>query len=156
MKNQRSKDKKALSPIVTTVLLVLLAIVLATIVLLWARGFIKEPVSKFSPSLGEDRPIAEVCGESGVQASISGNQIQVTNIQSVPIYKLGIRITGQGESTLNYAEVNLTAGGSVLVNPGADITAGTPKVEVIPVLLGVGEKGDYKEYNCLNNAYLIQ
>ena len=39
-------NKKAVSPIISTVLLIMIVIILAIIILLWSRGFIKEAITK--------------------------------------------------------------------------------------------------------------
>ena len=41
------KDKRAISPVVATVLLIVLVLILAAIIFLWARGFVGEQVEKF-------------------------------------------------------------------------------------------------------------
>ena len=50
-----TKNKKAVSPVVSTVLLVLIVIILAIIILLWSRGFIKEVILKEIP--GEESKV---------------------------------------------------------------------------------------------------
>jgi len=86
---RNSNAKKAISPVVTTILLVMIAIVLALIILLWARGFIKETLMKF----GE--PIERACEQVNLQVSISGSELSVINQGSVPVYKLAVRIEGK-------------------------------------------------------------
>ena len=39
--------KRGLSPVIASVLLILLVLVLASIIFLWARGFIGEQIEKF-------------------------------------------------------------------------------------------------------------
>ena len=52
-------EKRALSPVITTVLLILVAIILALLIWFWARSAIGEQISKFDGN--SDRPIDEVC-----------------------------------------------------------------------------------------------
>ena len=40
------KNKKAVSPTISTVLLVMIVIIVAIIILMWSRGFIKEAIEK--------------------------------------------------------------------------------------------------------------
>ena len=40
------KEKKGVSPIISTVLLIVIVIILAIIILLWSRGFVKEIITK--------------------------------------------------------------------------------------------------------------
>jgi len=151
------KHKKGLSPVITTILLVLLAIVLAIIILLWAKkGIGEEVVLKFNPSAGEERLIEETCGLVRLQATISGSNILVNNIGSVPIYGFGIRVAGGGSSDIEEkTEINLSPGKSITLTPTASPAGKT--VELIPILLGKSqESGDYSKFSCLNNPFRVE
>lgn len=135
------KTKKAISPIITTVLLVLLALILAIIILLWARGFVQEPLIKF------DRPIEEACSSVGIQASITGsNDIAVNNIGDIPIYKLGVRISGAGASEIETFDVSLDSGSSINIKTSSSLSGA--EVQLVPILLGSSEENATKEYRC--------
>jgi len=146
---QRGKmDKKAISPVVTTIMLILLALVLAAIILLWARGFMKEQVAKF------DEPIENSCKNVNIQASVSGDSVLVNNLGDVPIFRLGLRVSGGGSSEINYQDVNLGQGASTTLS-SSNLAGKT--VELIPVLLGTSKKtGETKEFNCLSNPIIVQ
>lgn len=142
--------KKAVSPIITTVLLILVAIVLAIIILVWARGFIAEKVSKFIPAQSQDRPITEACDSVSLSASTSGDQeLSIVNQGDIPVYKIGIRVTASGgESTI--VEYDTTG-----LNPGQSKSIPTPTqhltgngVAIVPILIGKSEKKGTVEYNC--------
>jgi flagellin-like protein len=137
------KQKKAISPVITTVLLVLVAIVLAVIILLWARGLIKEKTMKF------DEPIERSCENLNFLVSLSGDQISVVNQGDTPIYRLDARITSEGSSTvLKSSTLNLIQGFSGVISYGEAFTQ-NGKIEIIPVLLGQKEKSkNIEEYPC--------
>ena len=94
------RGKKALSPVITTILLVMIAIILAIIILMWARGFIKEGVQKF------DNPIEDVRRDVVFNAQVAGSkEISVINSGSVPIYKFGVEISG--EARISFTRMSL-------------------------------------------------
>jgi flagellin-like protein len=148
--------KKAVSPIITTVLLILVAIILAIIILVWARGFIAEKVSKFIPEQQEDRPISEACTSPSLSLSVAingDNELSLINQGDIPVYKIGVRVTASGgESTI--VEYDATG-----LNPGQSKSIATPtqhltgnKIAIVPILIGKSEKKGTVEYNCKNWA----
>ncbi len=151
----RRINKRGLSPVITTVLLIVLAIALAIIILLWARTWLKEAVTK------DDRPIADVCMDVSFEASpvdhgAALDEIIVSNTGNVNIYSFSVeatkpgRITPVEERAQNIAtgvEIDLGRGGSG--NFSADFT-GVEKIIVKPVLEGL--RGEVKErYVCDNH-----
>ncbi len=140
------QQKKGISPIVTTVLLVVIALALAAIIFMWAVGLFKEQVSK------ADSPIETVCSDLSLQASITGaNELSLNNQGNYPIYKITIKVSGAGTSESEDKEVDLMPGASALVPSTNTLSAGT--VEIIPILLGTSKKsGQVKEYSCISSA----
>jgi len=138
--------KRALSPVITTVLLVLIAIILAIIIFLWAKGFLRDQVQKF----GE--PITYSCNSIKLRASVSANEISINNYGSdVPVYKIGATISGFGSSKITYlTETNFLQGTSKTVDfPDAD------KIEwLIPILLGQTKDGSFKEFTCPKTSWI--
>jgi flagellin-like protein len=148
-------NKRGLSPIITTILLILLALVLAAIILLWARGFIQEKVSKFIPTSGEDRPIDEACEAVSLQIAITGNnELSIINKGDIPLYKLSIKIadsTSRTSTTQENSQVKgLSAGQSLVIQTDSSQPLLGNKVSVAPILLGKSDKQETKEYNCKN------
>ena len=145
--------KKALSPVITTILLVLLAIVLASIILLWARGFVKETPLKFDSSLNEDRPIQELCDKVRLEFALFGNEISINNLGAIPVNKIQVITSAGGSSSSTDYEINVNSGDSKSVTSGVDLTG--KKVEIVPILLGKLKTG-YAQYSCLNNKFQAQ
>ena len=140
----KKNDKKGVSPIIVTVLLILLAIILVVIIALWARGFIKEHLTKFDQSTGEDKSIRDACDNVRIQASISGSNLILINTGDIPVYKVEIRASGEGgEIDTQTEEVNLSPGISrTLAISGSNI-------EISSILLGKRpSSGQTIEYNC--------
>ena len=134
------RGKRAVSPVVSTILLIGIVFVLAAIIFLWARGFIKEEVEKF----GE--PATRSCDKIDFNVEINGNNVFVTNRGNVPIYKFAVNEFREGRSDIVYSEpINLDIGesGNFSETFGSDIS----KIIVTPVVLGK-TKNLIKEYVC--------
>lgn len=85
------RDKKAVSPIIATVLLISIVIVLAAIIFLWARAFLAEKAVK------GDRAVEVSCGEVEFESQVipggcgAGNvAVDINNIGNVHVY--GIKV----------------------------------------------------------------
>ncbi len=146
--------KRAVSPVITTVLLVLIVIVLASIIFIWGATFIPEALTKF------DRPIEEKCNEAKFAAEISGTgaaaKVAVISEGDVPIYRFGIKKEGQAESTIKYSDPkNLLPGGSTVFSADLSGTSSGDKVSIIPILLGKTQKGKVQEYPCEEGSWQV-
>ena len=131
------KNKRAISPIISTVLLVMLVIVLAAIILLWSKGFIKEKVLKF------DKPIETVCSDVSIRTFINeDNSFGFTNIGNVPIYAIDLKTSEGWSSTIDKIEKIVEAGTSTVIeghtyNPDEEI-------KIIPILIGKTDSGNIR------------
>lgn len=129
----KKRDKKAVSPVITTVLLIALVVILAIIIFLWARSFIGEKIAKF------DKPIESVCDEVKFRASIDEDFLLLDNQGNVPIYAINIKKNSPGTSSVEEKIIDLDKGGSK--KEEIEIGDETTSISVIPILLGeVGEK----------------
>lgn len=125
--------------------MIVLAIVLASIIFLWAKGFIKEQISK---TIGEEsRPIDEACAAVMLEASVSDGGVSILNTGNIPVKKIGVRISGKISPT----EVNLAPGSSANLPLGSN----SGEVVLIPILLGKGDKEAIKEYYCPKQYWKI-
>lgn len=139
-------DKKALSPVIATVLLISLVLVLAAIVFLWARAFIPETIQKF------DSPIADSCGNVAFDAYYDGgtNVITVQNNGNVPIYtiQVGIRSAfGLEYLSDEFAQQTIVTGATAEFQVSSTISSGEEMI-VVPVLLGRDSSGELRGYAC--------
>ena len=136
-------NKKGLSPIIATVLLISLVLVLASIIFLWARAFIPEKVQKF------DSPIEDSCASVVFEAAYVGGEVVVQNNGNIPIHSFQIGVKKGG--SLDYIDVNelpypIVAGGVERyqissVRQGEDLV-------VIPILLGKTTNGELRAFPC--------
>jgi len=138
------KKSKGLSPIITTVLLIVLTISIIAIIFLWFRGMVEEGVTKF----GEN--IKLVCDKVNFDASYSSGMLNIVNNGDVPIFRVNIKISQDGNyqtkdikefsSGSGWPTVGLAQGGTFSGELGSEI--GSAKgISILPVLIGTSSKG---------------
>ena len=90
------KEKKGISPVIATVLLVALAIIFAIIIFIWAKSFIEENVLK------NDEVVENSCDDVVFSASTeSGIALTVTNQGNVAI-SFAVKKTSGGSEEVCY------------------------------------------------------
>jgi len=145
-------NKKGVSPVVASVLMIMLVMVLATIVFLWARGFIGEQIEKFG------KPIDEYCGRVKFDVARYGDELEIVNTGNVDIGSLSIKMTKGGNSEMRDFPLKIDAGASVSGEVDLDMSdTQTPDdIFVYPVLIGniVGE-GRNNIFTCLDAGVKI-
>ncbi len=152
------KSKKAVSPIISTVLLVMIVIIVAIIILMWSRGFIKEAIEKEVG--GETKRVEQFCSELSMVAILNNEgSFGFTNNGNVPIYSLNLKLTGGIVGAGSSDTVNIRPEKGGLVNPGFSTLIKDEfgnyydyydydEVKIIPVLLGKTKTGAIKEKGC--------
>jgi flagellin-like protein len=100
---KRVVNKRGLSPVVASALLILLVLVLASIIFLWARGFIGDQVEKF----GE--PIEDSCRGVSFEVARINNGLEVLNKGDVDIRYLEIRMSKEGDSNVKRFDFSVDA-----------------------------------------------
>lgn len=145
------KNKKGISPVIATVLLIAMVVVLGLIIFLWFRGFTQEAVTKF------DTNVELVCNDVVFDADYSGGKLSVINTGNVPIYRVNVKSFGLGSHTTkeltrdnNWPELGLNQGDSFSeeVNLGENIE----EITVTPVLMGNSRSGQ-KSFICNEAQY---
>lgn len=89
------KTKRAVSPLIATVLLIVMAIAIFGIIFFWLRGMIAEQVQKL------DRPIEMQCDSIAFSAEMDrsgGSNIIVNNKGNLPIVGMSIKIKKSGKT----------------------------------------------------------
>lgn len=142
-------NKKGLSPVIATVILISIALILAVIIFLWARSVLTEKAQKF------DEPVEYACERVSFDADIRRDTadttsskiiVDIVNRGDVPIYKLILNVD-DGDGNVDV----LTSNGNTVSNGATgsytfDDRSGT-SFKVIPVI--VGQAGDVKKaYTC--------
>ena len=146
-------DRKGISPVIATVLLVALAVILAVIIFMWAKQFITEKLSKG----GE--VIENSCNQVIFSAEIRDKNIYVVNNGNIAIYGVSMRKVDAGETgpesnpfEKEGQEFSIKAGETKDVAMEGDVS-GT--YEVMPILLGSDDNGDRKSYTCTKNVQTV-
>lgn len=128
------KNKKGVSPVVATVLLIAIVIVLAIIIFLWASSFFEERAEKFGKS--EDQACSEVILDAYYN---SDGTLDVTNKGNIPVYGLKVEVIEKGESEMkDYSGKAINEGESIVIgdDENLDIGEDVERLKIIPILLG--------------------
>jgi flagellin-like protein len=157
-----SKGKRALSPVVATVLLVALVLILALIVFMWSKGFLKERIEKRGESA------EAICEQLRFDANyqvISTNDdrmtgtLQVINRGTIPIYGFDIKQVegGNVKRTPFFFSVNP---GETIPSMNIALLGDPQKLEMFPIILGSVknqkiDKQINKQYTCLHASKKI-
>ncbi|MBT4136226.1 hypothetical protein HOD75_02020 [archaeon] len=144
------KNKKGVSPVIATVLLVMIVVILAIIILVWSQGFIKETILK--EINGESKRAEAYCREIRMIPIINeDDSFGFENTGNVPIYEIQLKTSGDGSSELETIEEPVNPGfATILTSPqGGDYQLSAyEEVKVIPVILGTTESGDNQPFTC--------
>jgi flagellin-like protein len=136
----RKMKKKGLSPVIATVLLIMIVVVLALIIFLWARGFVSEKVAKFGEPVG--RACDRVRFEAGAFSSGQGFEIDINNQGEVPLYGFDIKKLGKGEIIVTeYTDQTVGSGQSLTLDQELSSDYANSEIIVVPIILGETDKG---------------
>ena len=150
-------NKKGLSPVISSVLLILLVLVLAVLIFLWARGFITEQIEKFG------KPIEQLCESVDFEVyRIEGNKnqdtLEILNRGNVNINSLEIKMFKDGDSEIKKFDVIINSMSSIIKVFSLEMEGeiSPDKIEIFPVLIGnvKGEKLT-KPFVCMDNGKTI-
>jgi len=155
---QRISGRKGLSPVIASVLLILLVMVLAALIFLWARGFISEQIEKFGQSIENlcssvDFEVQVVRGTAGAFA------LEIVNRGNIDIFNLNIKMYKGGNSEISKFKFGVGAGESLKKDIYLKMRDNTlpDKIEVFPVLIGnVKGKHSNKVFTCNDAGKVIQ
>jgi flagellin-like protein len=146
-------NRRGVSPVIATVLLIALVLVLALIIFLWSKTFISESVQK------NGKAASNVCGLvnldiSSIDSPAGGITLQVVNRGSIPVYGLEIKFLSGSSSVQSAFDISVDVGGSA--SRDIPIQVGTQELIIYPVILGtVSGRADNKAYTCLENGKVI-
>ena len=145
-------SKKGISPVVASVLMILLVVMLSGMVFLWARGFISEQIEKFG------RPIEEQCGEVSFDVMKSDNFLEIVNRGNIDIFHFDIKLSKGGNSEFQRFDFRIDSGEGGREAVTLEMGDGTSPDEIIiyPALLGsvVGKKSN-KIFTCLDHGVTL-
>lgn len=150
--NSKIKNKRGISPVVATVLLITISIIVIAIIFIWARSAIQEGDLKF----GER--ISTACEDLSLDVDLAGNNLAVVNIGSrVALHRVVVKDSSgdlytcqeldlsPGEAESFYVDASCKNNNNDFITSGSDIES------VIPVL----KTDDEIAYNCEKNEIEI-
>jgi flagellin-like protein len=148
------KNKRGLSPVVATVLLVALVLVLASIIFLWARGFLGEQIEKGG------KPAMELCKEMKfdvelISTSTSGvYTVQIVNRGNYAIYNFLIMKELEGNRLRQDFTFSVGKQQSLEEQANLNLNGRVPEtVTFYPAILGKDASSDSnKAYTCMENG----
>jgi len=144
--------KKAISPVIATILLVAMVVVIALIIFLWLRGVVGDYGVKFGKN------IELVCEDVELYVSYSEGILYVTNDGNIPVFELNLKIESAGgyeRIELNeipnldtpWPKEGLKQGG--VYSGYISLYVGTAEeIILMPVLIGLSDKGSRKTHAC--------
>jgi len=147
------KNKKGLSPVIATVLLISLGVVLAGIIFMWMMGFVSEQLQK------QGKPVDQVCKDVSFEIEQEYNAIsksitlQVTNRGNVYIYGFDIKFIGDGGSSMTSFKFDVPIGESSDVQTIQLLGENIREIIMYPMILGsVRGKKLNKPATCLDSG----
>ncbi|MFH1787516.1 MAG: archaellin/type IV pilin N-terminal domain-containing protein [archaeon] len=149
MRTKNLFNKKGVSPVIATVLLIVMVVVIGIIIFMWFRGMNEEVITKFG---GEN--IELVCEDVSFRANYNEGMLYIVNEGNVPIYGMKLKISSKayGYDTFELEGFNGLSQGETFTS---DITLKIVNAEtlaVIPVLLGSSRDGQ-KSFTCDEKQY---
>lgn len=148
-------NKRAISPIIATVLLIALVFVLTAIIFLWAKGFISEQIEKFG------QPVESICEDVSfdvqlVNREIAGYELEIANRGNVAIYNFDIKGIVGGDSQIKTFKFSVDVGESIRESVNFDFDREPEEIVVFPRILGsVKGKQINRAFTCVDKGKTI-
>jgi|TARA_B100002003_G_scaffold216116_1_gene215436 flagellin-like protein len=154
MKRGDFKSNRGVSPVIASVLLILLVLVLASLVFLWGKGFISEQVEKF----GE--PIEAICEQVAFDVELyqdipGQDTLEVVNLGDVDINSLEIKKIRGGIAEISNFEFAVNARGSTkgAFHLNMDDDSEPEEILVTPILMGTAVgKASNRPFACVSET----
>lgn len=143
---------RGLSPVIASVLLILLVLVLAALIFLWARGFVSEQIEKFG------KPIEQMCESVDFEVQRVELDLEIINRGNVDIRYFDIKMFKDGDSELEKFDFQVDVGESIREEVNLLMKGNVVPDEVIiyPALIGNAKGGDSnKMFTCMDAGKTI-
>lgn len=132
-------EKRGVSPVIATVLLVAMIIAVGLIIFLWFSGMTEESITKFGGT-----NVKLICDDVQFDAEYVSGTLNIVNTGNVPIYRMNAKLSGEGshetiELTGNWPNLGLNQGGTF--SDSLDLGSAT-EIILIPVLMGESKGGE--------------
>lgn len=139
----RRLNKRGVSPIIATVLLITIALALAAIIFVWAKTFFGEKITKDGSDIGM------ACDQISFSGEISTTKLKIENTGNTALYGVRIdKVEGGSVKELQAIVPKVVTGAqSVEVALSSDLVAGD-EVLVVPIILGEDSNGERVQFAC--------
>ena len=141
---KKEMNKKGISPLISTVMLIALVVIVATIIIVWSGGIIKEKTEKFG------KAIDNVCLDVKLETYVNpDNTIGLRNKGIIPVQEVKLIVNENGNDVIH--DIGADEGGRV--GSGLSSTIETysyssgKEIKVIPVLIG-RKSGILTKFTC--------
>jgi len=146
-------NRKGVSPVIATVSLIAMAMVLASILYVWATGFIGEQIEKNGKST--EQVCKEVSFEVDYDLASGGLELQAVNTGNIPIYDFDIKFVEPRSSSVKHFNMSADVA-SASERKFVPLSANVNKIIVYPIILGkVRQKEFNKATSCFDNGQVI-
>ena len=145
------KDKRGISPLVATALLIIVAAAAIFLIFSWTRNVSNEAIEKFGG------PVEDACSKISFTSSLSGENILIKNTGTVPIYAINLEIVKSGVRVVRFLRpkdglIDLDEADSVTASV-QDLSGSIDAMAVIPVILGKSANtGITRVYPCIGQG----
>src|SRR3989344_2602398 len=124
--NQNVMNKKGITPIIATILLIAIVVIVVAIIFVWSKNFVKESVQK------KGLPAEQVCSQIKLQKSCNDGIMTLTNIGNVPVYQFDVKKNFAGITALQHSDDSIGVGESVEF----DVGECPENYKIIPAIVG--------------------
>ena len=143
-------NKRAISPVVATVLLITMAIIVIAIIFMWAQSSIKEGETKFKKTV--DTACSDISED--LEVSVQGSALDISNGDAQnSLYSIAVRYEAEDGKVLSDCDIlDLSPGRSksILLSTDCDVD-GFEVVGVIPII----KTDNAKAYRCEKNEIIL-
>ena len=149
-------NKKAMSQVISTILLITLVIFIAGMIIFWSKGIIGESITIHGQN------IALVCNDLFFEFSYNYGTLYLVNSGNVDIYSMTLvmhtednsEVKNINELSSNWPKEGLEVGG--VFSDTISFNADVKEVSLIPVLRGDTESGKQKVHICEYEEQIIE
>lgn len=154
------KNKKGISPVIATTLLILIAVIIALIIFLWVKAFIGENIQK---DVGAGKEVIQnFCTDdqlkfsANVDLNTATNELEifVQNSGNVPIQGVQVQVKGFASvkdlGSQDFPSPLTSGADGTITIPSGSVKSGD-KVRIVAVLMGELNDGSKKKYACVKN-----
>ena len=147
--NQYS-NKRGVSPVIATVLLIAIVVIIAVIIFLWFRSINQETITKFG---GTNIELA--CADAAFDSDYFDGSLYISNTGNVPIFSFQVKSFWQGGHQTSeitelveedtWPNIGLNQGGTFFAT--IDFDEEIERIVLIPILRGSSDAGE-RNYEC--------